>query len=97
MEFCNQCQNSLVIKTGLKGDIQYYCGVCDEYFPFRGNIIESKKYGKVQDHEMRYALSDITYPTADIKCKKCDSQMVYYRKNNMKNNYVCRSCSGGWV
>ena len=93
MEFCENCQSYLTITLNDSKNIINWCYKCNIEYPIKNHVLKTIKYEKKNDMKLESALYDNLLPAIIKKCPKCPNNiLVYYKKNDMTNIYICREC-----
>lgn len=93
MKFCN-CGNMLNIFDDISNRILYHhCKSCDLKIPFTTKLIESKPIFTFNKNLTKY---DKTLPISDKICFKCNSSVIYEKKQDLTLVFFCNNCNEQW-
>ena len=108
MEFCNECNNLLLIRqynnNNLEKKLIYYCNQCNFEKKCDEICIYKKVYKNNDKNNLlnKHQIHNNTLPSAKIKCPECkkinnNNYIILYKNNSFKINYICKKCCFSWI
>lgn len=93
MKFCD-CGNLFDLFDDLEQRKLFYkCMKCDIKIPFGKKLIYSKNKLNIQK---KWITFDKTLPLSNKSCFKCNSTVVYEKRNDLTLCYFCTNCNESW-